>query len=607
MPRPYWPIIERFFGSLTDALHAQGVLLRHTLGGTFSDTGQFADILTRPGDYPLLELPVWLSADWGAAENQRVEIEQKLLPALALQFCANFLTGAENPFDTNFKALAEALRAEARKMWPEIGKVQTPAAQPLFELGLFAAQAASTVCQRPAETPALIEGLQAFHSAYQLRDEVLNIRRDLACGVDSSVIQAVRQTLGLPPEQKVAPEKILGALVLTNAAEKLHQQALSHLALSRAHAHACPSFLNFLDGFELHLNDVFTTLSLKGQPRHPVRFAPITNPTTHALQMAEQFLLADTRFKESWEVQRRGLLGQPEVVSKTFGVGLVLEWAAPYLPALRPQVSAWFETYAQGGFRYYPHPAVAPDADDLGLALRLTALSPEPEKHRALLATPLRWLRASVGPNGHLPCWFTRGVEDLDAAQNTVLWGNNCLTVEANLLRGLLSFGRTEFLDLIEPAMQNWLGRWNAIGLGGNLFYGPLYALWAATELMLAYQTPANEFAATDSEAHLRRLDSKRIDEVLIAIAKRFQTEAAHIRTPQAAALALCLSARHPHLTPQPAWREMILNNQRYDGGWLAEPLFVAPTRGETAAWYASQTVTTALCYHTINIASPKE
>lgn len=589
MPRPYWPSIERFFGTLTGVLHAQGVLVRHTLGGAFSETGQFADILTRPADYPLLELPVWLSTDWDGAEAQRSKIEQQLLPALTLQFCTNCLASAQSPFDTNFDMLAEALRAEAQKMWPEIGKVQTPAAQPLFELGLFAARAASAVCQRPAEMPALIEGLQAFHSAYQLRDEVLNLRRDLANGVDSSVIQTVRQTLGLPPEHKVLPEKILGALVLTQAAEKLHQQTLSHLALSRAHAQAFPSFLNFLAGFELHLNDVFTTLSLKGQPRQPVRFAPASQPTAHALPMAEQFLLADIRFKESWEIQRRGLLGQPEVISKTFGVGLVLEWAAPHLPALRPQVSAWFETYAHNGFRYYPHPAVAPDADDLGLALRLHALSPEPEQHRALLAMPLRWMRANVGPNGQLPCWFTRGVEDLDTTENTVLWGNNCLTVEANLLRGLLSFGRAEFADVLEPAMHTWLARWNTIGLGGNLFYGPLYAMWAATELLLAYNHPAA------------------VAQPLATLAARFQIEAAHIRTPQAAALALCLSTRHPQLTPQPIWREMILKNQRYDGAWLAEPLFVAPTRGETAAWYASQTVTTALCYHAINIASPKE
>ncbi|MBL8046534.1 MAG: hypothetical protein JNL09_08335, partial [Anaerolineales bacterium] len=369
-------------------------------------------------------------------------------------------------------------------------------------------------------------------------------------------------------------------------------QALAHIALSRTHARYFPTFLRFLTDFESHLTDVFATLSLKGQPRQAVRFTPVANSAAHALKMAEQFLLADVSFKESWEIQRRGLLGQPEIISQTFGVGLVLELAAPHLPALRPQVTAWFDTYAQSGFRYYPHPAVAPDADDLGLALRLHALSSEPEKHRALLATPLRWMRANIQPNGQLPCWFTRGVEDLDTAENTVLWGNNCLTVEANLLRGLISFGREEFSNVIEPAIHAWLTRWNEIGLGGNLFYGPLYALWAATELLVAYQFPANEFAATNSQAA--------VDMALDGLAQRFQAEAASIRTPQAAALALCLSARHPHLTPQAAWRDLILKNQRYDGGWLAEPLFVAPTRGETAAWYASQTVTTALCYHAL-------
>lgn len=584
MPRRYWPSVERFFGALTGEPHAQGVLLRHTLGGTFSATGQFADILTRPADYPLLELPLWLCADWGASAEQRAELEQKLLPALTFQFCAVFLASAASPFDSNFETLAEILRAEAQRLWPEMSELQTLAAQPVLALGLFAAQATGAVCQRPADAQKFSEGLPAFHQAFQLRDEALNIRRDLARGTDSSVIQAVRQTAGLPPEQKVAPEKILGALVLTNAASQLHHQALAQLALSRAHTQNFPSFLNYLTGFESHLADVFAALSLKGQPRPPVHFTPAVNQAAHARQMAEQFLLADLAFKESWEVQRRGLLGQPEVISKTFGVGLVLELAAPHLPALRPQVSAWFETYAHTGFRYYPHPAVPPDADDLGLALRLHTLSPEPEKHRALLATPLRWMRANVGPNGQLPCWFTRGVEDLDTAPHTVLWGNNCLTVEANLLRGLLSFGRANFEAVIEPALHLWLARWNEVGLGGNLFYGPLYALWMVTELLLAYNNPAV------------------VAGPLAAIAQRFHAEAATIRTPQAAALALCLSTRHPQLTPQAVWQDLILKNQSYDGGWPAEPLFVAPTRSETAAWYASRTVTTALCYRALKL-----
>jgi len=579
MPRVYWPMVENFFGALTGEQHAQGVLLRHTLGGAFSATGQFAHILTRPADYPLLELPLWLSADWRASIEQQTTLEQKLLPAITFQFCADFLASAESPFDAHFERLAEALRAEAQRLWPEIERGQTPAAQPLFALGLLAAQATGAVCQRPSETPTLIECLQTFHHAAQLVNEALNVRRDLALGQTSSFIQNAQATLGL---HAATPEKFLGALVLSNAAAPLHQQALTYLAQSRALAEDIqwPSFARFLDGFEAHTNAVFAALNLKAQPKMVVRFTPVAHHHAHAQDMAERYLLADLEFKESWEVQRRGLFGRPEVISKTFGAGLVLEFAAPHLPALRPCVSAWFEHYAQSGFRYYPHPAVPPDADDLGLALRLHALSPEPEKHRALLATPLRWLRANVGPNGQLPCWFTRGVEDWDTTPNPVLWGNNCLTVEANLLRGLLSFGRAEFEDLIEPAIQNWLARWNAIGLGGNLFYGPLYALWAATELLLAYNSPAH--AA----------------QPLAAIAQRFRAEAASIHTPQAAALALCLSARHPHLKPQPIWLDLILKNQRYDGGWLAEPLFVAPTRGEAAAWYASQTVTTALCYY---------
>jgi hypothetical protein len=47
-------------------------------------------------------------------------------------------------------------------------------------------------------------------------------------------------------------------------------------------------------------------------------------------------------------------------------------------------------------------------------------------------------------------------------------------------------------------------------------------------------------------------------------------------------------------------WLTKLFKSQRYDGSWLAEPLFGTPTRGELATWYASSSVTTGFCYHAL-------
>ena len=46
-----------------------------------------------------------------------------------------------------------------------------------------------------------------------------------------------------------------------------------------------------------------------------------------------------------------------------------------------------------------------------------------------------------------------------------------------------------------------------------------------------------------------------------------------------------------------PGWTMRILKGQGFDGGWAAEPFAAAPNRGNAVTWYASTTLTTALCY----------
>jgi len=215
--------------------------------------------------------------------------------------------------------------------------------------------------------------------------------------------------------------------------------------------------------------------------------------------------------------------------------------------------------------------------------LRLFRRSANQDAHRQLLHKPLRWLEANIADDGHIPCWFTRGVEDL-SAEAPVLWGNRCLTVEANLLLGLIDYDRVTYAALIERAARRWLEHWQTSGLGANTLYTSEYALWRVAELLAALPK--------DAQAAER-------------LSYTVQAQAKAVTTPQGAAFLtlICLS---PNASTDlralfaPRWIDLILKPQRYDGSWAGEPLFITPTRGDVAAWYSSHSVTTAYCYHAL-------
>jgi len=329
--------------------------------------------------------------------------------------------------------------------------------------------------------------------------------------------------------------------------------------------------------------------------------------------MAEGYLLADRSFRESWEVQRRGVFNAPELVGRVFAPGLILEALCQHRDDLTGEVSALLDRMAEDGFRYYPHPAVPPDADDLGLALRLYPYSAEKARHQEQLRRPLKWMEANVSATGQIPCWFTHPAEELSvetfrrnvstgsvpinptgSRYKTSLWGNQCATVEANLLLGLIAYDAVQYRAVVERSAAQWLNRWLASGLGANALYVSSYALWTTAKLV-------NLLSATPIGDILRDQIGRARD----SLAARLGQEAAQLAAPQEAAFLTlaCLDKSAPAAIAvlfDPAWIRLILKRQRYDGSWAGEPLFVTPTRGEVAAWYSSNSVTTAYCYHAL-------
>jgi hypothetical protein len=314
--------------------------------------------------------------------------------------------------------------------------------------------------------------------------------------------------------------------------------------------------------------------------------------------MAERYLLADPTFKESWEVQRRGIFGASEVIGQAFPSGLIVEILCRHGHPLAESINLVFSTLQATGFRYYDDPHLPPDTDDLALLLRLYPYSPQPQHHRDILQTPLRWLEQSLGESGEIPVWLLTNRETNEPAQPPVsLWGNTCTTVEANLLLGLIDYDWPGYHSLIERSARTICERLQAKGLSATAHYIPLYSLWTTFTLI-----------ARLSAHPIQPLLQDKLKTAAQALIEPVMVEARQPGlSPQSAAFLtlICLSEGAPEAVKslfKPDWLTLLCKRQRYDGSWLAEPLYGTPTRGELATWYASSPVTTAFCYHALNI-----
>ncbi|MGQ0603457.1 MAG: hypothetical protein ACT4QE_17390, partial [Anaerolineales bacterium] len=652
----------------------------HDLANRYSDTGQFADILSLPADPPWLVLHDWLLDDWGFPQGEaRRALERHLSLAMVATFAAvhvresallSSVLDVEAGFDSSAQRLEQVLHDEAtahlahlfppaspfweyhRKFmdacaqalanpqaWlapaPQSGERETlrvspapawlaPAPPfddelnrladrlafakiPLVAVALYAGKA------RASQLPALLDLFGQLGLVFQILREALSLQHDAHRRHLSYPIIRAMHAAGIEFSRPVSPERLLGAALLTGVVVKIARECLARLERCRASALALDlptlnAYLSTLEDQWRELMDLFSVEGVESTARHPGRLrlamAAPHNGLAQAIVMAEAYLVADRTFRESWEVQRRGIFDSGELIGRIFAPGLILETLCQHRADMAGDVSALLDALADSGFRYYPHPAVPPDADDLGLALRLYSHSTEKARHREQLQKPLRWMEANISATGQIPCWFTRGVEGLDDAHETVLWGNQCATVEANLLLGLIAYDPIAYRAVIESSAAQWLRRWRLSGLGANALYDSAYALWTALRLLNALSASMVESNLRDQMERVMESAPRRDDEAMV---ERLRLEARDVSTPQAAAF-LTLACLDGPASPaiaalfNPGWINLIVKRQRYDGSWASESLFVTPTRGEMAAWYSSRSVTTAYCWHALKV-----
>jgi len=614
--------------------------LKNNLATVCSDTGQFKDILSREEDHPLLYLHFSLLDDWHVpATSERRVLEKQLFLAMAFTFAAIYTQESILDESSNFGRehflLAQSLTGEAsrhlahifphaspfwktwRTFWAEYAEAtvtspdrppetaRSAAAKLAYAKIPVAAVALHPLVEQPPDTNRLAQlyGLMdRLNFVYQILQDISNLRRDLIQRRPTYLLQRAMAEAGLDVRRPVSSERLLGALVLTGAVEKIGQECLLQLdeARSMTQAPGWTTMATHMTTVADRVRQMMALFDLKvnskpaGLGRPEPFFGPYVDPLPKVIDMAEGYLLADPVFRESWEVQRRGLFGRSELTAKAFPGGLIVEVLCRHGHDMAKAVDRIFETLHTTNFRYYDTPHMPPDADDVGLLLRLYPHSSQPDIHRQMLHSPLRWLKQNVRESGEIPVWFTQHDEtEENSYQGLSLWGQSCAAVEANVLLGLLAFDFWGYRSLIEKSAGGVLDRLAGQGLGAAWHYVPLYSLWTGFELI-------GTITASPLGAVMPH-PLKRATQMLVKYLGNEITRP--YLTPQEAAFLIlaCLSQGCSAKDLfNPRWVTIICKAQRYDGSWGSEPLYGTPARGEFASWYASRSVTTAFCYHAL-------
>jgi hypothetical protein len=460
-----------------------------------------------------------------------------------------------------------------------------------------------------ARLPQLCDMADRLTFALQTRCDLASLRRELRSGRYSLSLLRAMAAAGLDPRQPARPETMLGTLILTGAIKKVGQEALDQLAAGQTAAQTLqlPTFAAYFSFAAGLIRQALAQFDLKAKPGQPTGardvkqsrpvFKPAIAPLDQAIKMAEEYLLSDLSFRESWAIQR-GLPNLPQLTARAFPTGLIVERLCQQGHPLTEQIDQIYRLLQASRFRYYEEKLpLPPDADDLGLLLRLYRYgAPDRQAaYRTMLQEPLGWLENSILPSGEIPVWFHTDEENSPQKDPPLLiWGNRCATTESNLLLGLIDYDWRDYRSIIEKSALNLLDRFRRWGLTAALYYVPPYILANAFELILGLSSLPIQAS----------LDQK-IKQTLPMLLEQLELEAKREPlTPQTAALLrLACSQAQARLCLQTGWISLLLKSQRYDGSWEAEPIFLIPGRGGTA-WYSSRLVTTAFCYQALKTVS---
>lgn len=611
----YWPCVLRVLAELPLRQLQSALLLLHDVGMQYAPDADPQELLTRLQDWPLLDLPASLLAEWAAGDLQG-KAEEALFVASTLSFLAAVTASSVNAPSSALQgadlALAGALRERAGEAWRTLfpaaspfwqhKQAQSAALEPSGSLGGLPLVAVALLCHRDAAVPRLLRYAAATEGVHSALDEIARLGQDLHNDGNNALVAKLR-TLGGGRSGPIDLRVALGTLLLTGTLRQWLDQQQERIAAARAEALALHStaLAAYCDELQSLLAQVASRVGLPRTANAALAegrllggyFKLTTDLLAHAIAAAEGCLLADPSFREAWDCCRRSEHRLGTVLARAFPISLVIDILGRYGHFLPDTVDELLATLEACGYRYYADrsEAIAPDADDLALALRMVRFASDPASHRQKLQRPLRWMQEHQRPDGQIPVWFRRHDAPPALAEGVVLYGSNCATVESNLLISLIDFDWNEYAALIIASASNWCRRWRSVGLAAAEHYTPLYSLWSALELIHALRRQPIPDAL-----------GKALSEVETIVCQRLRQEAAgNVPSPQDAAFMTLASLRCHAMPLDQRWISTMIKAQRPDGAWEGEGIYIVPGgRGLITDWFKSRTITTAFIYHAL-------
>jgi hypothetical protein len=625
----WWGEVDRLIASLPPALFRQVKLLEYELALRYSQTGQFHDIFLGPDYPPALSVATWLLHDLEIrSSTTRDEAERRLFVASVLLVArVQIVDGLRDSrgFTTDDRValvqwLSERAAAEIARVVPDDSSYwdaydliaseegnrlaassepdghhtahdpEALLASPFSAPMRMVALGALVACDRLDLRVAVAEMLEQTADAYQVIADLASMPRDLELGRASYPIAFIARMALIPIQPATTPEVILGAMVATGSLNPIVESAIDRLRSARKVAIELrlPTFAAFLTDAETLFRGRLESWTVGGTGDASARSAPPVVPSMAALPqaigMTEAFLLADPTFRESWETHREGMLGEPEVSSR-FPVGLILEILCRRGLDVRGAIDELLDFTVANEFRYYDHPRSGVDTDTIGVFLRLRPHATASGAYERTVAAVLECLDRNVHERRAVPVWLSGCAGAQDSESSVIALGEDCGTVAAHLLLGLLAAGDAREAMLI--GTQGLLDRIGSVGLAANVNYPPLFAMGVYFRLLRLLE-------AHEGVPAVRGIESARS-----ALTDALQ-RAVSIKPASAQDAALLMLACHEANREDlihADWTVQVLKRQRFDGSWVGEAFAAAPNRGRSVSWYSSTLLTTALCF----------
>ena len=297
---------------------------------------------------------------------------------------------------------------------------------------------------------------------------------------------------------------------------------------------------------------------------------------------------ADPLLREAWEIQLRDLgRVRAPLVGRLFPRALIASQllAHPVGRRLAGEVLA----EAAASLRYYEGcPDIPPDADSLGVLLTLAGAGVGPAPHAAGW---LRVMEASLGADGITMTWFERGPDGPTTPDPSLRWGGaDCAAVRLSLMKGLLAWDGEGHRARVGLNVQRALDRLDAASaaLGGCFHYPEAFGVGLL--LQIASAVRARGWSGPWEDRLLG--DAAILSRALLG---RQRLDGSWGGPQETALIAGPLATWGAPREPIDRAARALIEAQRGDGAWDAEPLWVTFGHPGTQARYQSRSMTSAL------------